>query len=202
MIAHHGLKTAHEALEAGNVPLGMRLLLLRHIMMEIANVADIAAISIGLYKDNPELGELHKPIKKSLEFFKYVRNIYIGHFVPGLTEKMFEWIPFANSFIGSADEGGQSAMSAIALETAINTYAYPETGHKIFSSDTDLNYPPDQTRFLNFLGETALGALAYTAHLIQVSRAQFETPDMQKDAFQLSIMAGKTEFSVLSKGKR
>jgi hypothetical protein len=171
-------------------------------MMEIANVADIASMSVGLYKDNPDLGELHRPIKKSLEFFKYVRNIYIGHFVPGLTEKMFEWIPFANSFVGGANESEQSAMSAIALETAINTYADPETGHKIFISDTDLNYPPDQTRFLNYLGDTALGALAYTTRLIQVSRALFETPDMQKDAFQLALIAGKTEFTVLSKGKR
>ena len=53
-----------------------------------------------------------------------------------------------------------------ALETAINTYADPVTGHKLSISDTDLNYPPDHTRFLNFLGDTVLGSMAYITQLI------------------------------------
>ena len=92
--------------------------------------------------------------------------------------------------------------SWFALESAINTYADPDTGHKIFVSDTDLNYPPDQRRFLNYLGETALGALAYVSRLIQISRTNFETPDVQKDMIKLAMIAGQTDFSVLTKGKR
>jgi hypothetical protein len=35
----------------------------------------------------------------------------------------------------------------LALETAINTYTDAKSGHKIFNSETDLNYPPDRMRF-------------------------------------------------------
>lgn len=202
MVAHHGLKTAHEALEGGAESLSMRLLLMRHIMMEIANIADLASICGGLYKEHPDLSELHKPVKKALEFFKYIRNVYIGHFVPDLTDKTFEWQPFTNALVGSDDHDKQLVASWFALETAINTYADPETGHKIFESDTDLNYPPDRTRFLNYLGETAVGALAYVARLIQISRTKFETPDVHADMLELAKIAGQTDFSVLTKGKR
>ena len=202
MVAHHGLKTAHEALEGGAESLSMRLLLMRHIMMEIANIADLASICGGLYKEHSDLGELHKPVKKALEFFKYIRNVYIGHFVPDLTDKTFEWQPFTNALVGSDDHDKQLVSSWFALETAINTYADPDTGHKIFESDTDLNYPPDRTRFLNYLGETALGALAYVARLIQISRTKFETPDVHADMFELAKIAGQTDFSVLTKRKR
>jgi hypothetical protein len=202
MVAHHGLKTAHEALELGVESSSMRLLLMRHIMMEIANVADLASISGGLYKEQPDLSELHKPVKKALEFFKYIRNVYIGHFVPDLTDKTFEWQPFTNTLVGSDDHDKQLVASWFALETAINTYADPDTGHKIFESDTDLNYPPDRTRFLSYLGETAVGALAYVALLIQISRTKFETPDVHADMLELAKIAGQTDFSVLTKGKR
>ena len=93
MIAHHALSTGHEALETGPASISVRLVLLRHLILEIGNVADLAAISGALYKDNPDLGELHKPIRKALEFFKFLRNVYVGHFVPDLTDKTFEWMP-------------------------------------------------------------------------------------------------------------
>lgn len=202
MIAHHGLSTAHEALEAGPASISVRLVLLRHLIMEIGNVADLAAISGALYKDDPDLGELHKPIRKALEFFKYLRNVYVGHFVPDLTDKTFEWMPQAYALLGTVDPNKQFALSWVALETAINTYSDPETGHKIFNSETDLNYPPDYTRFLDFLGETVLGSIAYVARLIVVARSLVDVPDLHKNMVQLAMAAGQTEFSILTKGKR
>ena len=101
MVAQHDLLTAHEALEAGVSSINMRLVLFRHLIGEIANVADLAAMSAALYKDRPDLGELHRPLRKPLEFFKYLRNVYVSHFVPDLTDKTFEWIPHANAVISS-----------------------------------------------------------------------------------------------------
>lgn len=202
MVAHHGLRTAHEALGVGAESLSMRLVMMRYLMMELANVADLATICGGLYQEQPDLSELHKPIKKGLEFFKYIRNVYIGHFVQDLADKTFEWQPFTNALVGSDDDDKQLVASWFALETAINTYADPEMGHKIFASDTDLNYPPDRTRFLNYLRETALGSLAYVARLIQISRTKFETPDVHADMLDLAKIAGQTDFNVLTKGKR
>ena len=171
-------------------------------MLELANVADLASICGGLYKEHPDLGDLHKPAKKALEFFKYLRNIYIGHFVPDLTDKAFEWNPFINALVGSDDHDKQLIVSWSALETAVNTYADPETGHKVFESDTDLNYPPDRTRFLNYLGEASLSALGYVARLIQISGEKFEKPDVHTNMVELAKIAGQTDFFVLTKGRR
>src|SRR5690606_18404916 len=84
MIAHHGLQTAHnaanEVFPANNSAdetikfYSLQQILFRYIMVEIANVADVAAISRSLYKDHPELGELHASLSKSFEFFKYIRG--------------------------------------------------------------------------------------------------------------------------------
>lgn len=202
MVAHHDLAIVHEALEENTSGLSMFVVLSRHLILEMGNVADLASISGGLYKDHRELSELHNPIRKNLEFFKYIRNIYVGHFVPDLTEKTFEWMPQTYMAIGSDDVGKQNLVSLFALETAINTYADPETGHKIFSSDTDLAYPPDYRRFCDFMGETVVATLSYLKKLIDVSASYVAIPDFERDMLQLAMTAGKTDFSKLTKGKR
>lgn len=202
MVTHNDLLAAHEALEAGPENMTMRLVLMRHIMLEIANVADLAGQSRSLYQEHPDLGDLQSPIGKGLEFCKYLRNKYVGHFVPELTEKTFEWLPHTNALLGSLEPEKQVAVSWFALETAINTYADEASGHKIFETETDLNYPPDQTRFLNFLGETAIGAIAYVSRLIEVTRTYVNVPEMEKDWVELAINAGGTDFEYLAKGKR
>lgn len=120
MVALHDLLTAHETLEEGPASDAMRIVLMRHIMLEIANVADLADISRSLYKDHPDLGDLHQSISKAMDFFKYLRNKYVGHFVPDLTDKTFEWMPFTNKLLGSTDVKAQGVVSWFALETAIN----------------------------------------------------------------------------------
>lgn len=182
--------------------MNLRLVLMRHLIMEIANVADLATISGALYKEHPELGELHRPLRRGLEFFKYLRNVYVGHFVPDLCEKTFEWVPQTYAAIGSVEPAKMWIVSWFALETAINTYADPETGHKIFPSETDLQYPPDYTRFLNFLGETVLGSIAYASCLISTARSHVDVPDIEQDMMELAFAAGRTSFGVLKKGKR
>ncbi|NCN85413.1 MAG: hypothetical protein GW808_02040 [Sphingomonadales bacterium] len=201
MVAKHDLQTAHEALEAGPETQNLRIVFMRHIILEIANIADLTTISKGLFKDHRKLGELHKPLSKSLEFFKYIRNVYVGHLVPDLTDKTFEWMPQANMVIGGTEPDGGITISWFALETAINTYA-DDDGHKIFESDTDLNYPPDLERFLNFLGETALRSLAYVTQLIEASGDSFDVPDIKADMIELAMKAGDTDFKFLRKGKR
>lgn len=209
MIAQHGLQTAHNAannvgsdkdgLEAAVEVHSMRQILFRYIMLEIANVADVAGISKSLYKDHPELSAMHKELSKAFEFFKYIRNKYVGHLVPELTAKTFEWQPCAYTALGKEESGQSLLLSWFVLETAINTYTDPSSGHKIFDGETDLHYPPDQTRFLNFLGETVLKSLEYTASLIEVTVENVEIPDMENDWASLAIKAGKTEFEYLAK---
>lgn len=81
----------------------------------------------------------------------------------------------------------------------INTYTDPSSGHKIFEGDTDLNYPPDRTRFLNFLGESAVKSLEYSARLIEVTADYVDIPDMENEWVCLALKAGKTDFEYLAK---
>ena len=202
MVALHDLQTAHKLLEDGPESMNLRLVLIRHLILEIANIADLAAISGRLYKNHPNLGELYKATRTDLDFFKYLRNIYVGHFTPDLTAKTFEWLPYTNAFLGSNKLNKQLGISWFALETAINTYAAPETGHKIFPSDTDLNYPSDLTRFLNLLGETALDSMSYATKLVAVTRSYVTIPDLDKELLGLAITAGQTDFEFLTKRRR
>lgn len=209
MLAHHGLQTAHIAannvhFEGGDVDQvveahSMRQILFRYIMLEIANVADVAGISRALYKEYPELATMHGELSKAFEFFKYIRNKYVGHLVPDLTAKTFEWQPHAYTTLGKKDTGQPLLLSWWILETVINTYTDPTTGHKIFDGETDLNYPPDQTRFLNYLGDTAEKSIEYTSRLIEASVNHVELPDIEDDWMSLAVKAGRTEFEFLAK---
>jgi len=211
MIAHQGLRAAHNAanelmadqdsLEAKATLLGTRQFLLRHIMLEIANIADVSAISRAIFKDHPELGEMHAALAKPFEFFKYIRNKFVGHMVEDLTSKTFEWIPHAYSTLGKTDTAHQLILSWFVLETVINTYVDPATGHKIFGGETDLNFPPDRTRFLNYLGDAAEGSLRYAALLIEVTASYVDIPDLKNDLIPLAMKAGETEFKYLTKGR-
>lgn len=214
MIAHHGLRTAHSA--ANHLGHGeekpdmgravdlhsIRLLFFRHMMLEIANIADVAAISRAMYKEHPDLGALYAELTKAFEFFKYIRNKYVGHLVPELTDKTFEWQPTAHQTFGKVAASDQLILSWFILETVINTYTDPTTGHRIFDSETDLNYPPDQKRFLNFLGESAEKSLKYSERLIEAAASYVEVPDIESEWLTLAIEAGKTEFGYLKKKGR
>lgn len=208
-IAYHGLKFAHEAANsqigkkddiATKVQLlGMRNLYLRHIMFEIANVAEVAGMAKSLYKDHADLGEAYKKIAKGAEFFKYIRNKFVGHLTPELTAKAFEWIPHCYEVMGDTDPAKGTVLTWFILETAINTYTDPASGHKIFDTETDLNYPPDRTRFLNYLGRTADDTLAYAELLITTSAAYVTFPDLKADLIPLAMKAGETDFTFLAK---
>lgn len=202
MVTHHDLVTAHEALESGPGSISLRLVLLRHVMLEIANVAEIAAMSRALFKSHPQLGSMHHSIANALEFFKYLRNKYVGHFVKDLSDITFEWMPMTYFLVGSKEVIDQGTVSWFALETAINTYTDAQTNHRIFDSDTDLNFPPDQTRFLNYVKNTALQCIAFISALIEITRENMEVPNMETEAHTLAIKAGQTEFRYISKGKR
>ncbi len=102
---------------------------------------------------------------------------------------------------GKSDTHSQLFVSLAALETAINTFT-ENTGHKIFESETDLMYPPDQKRFLNHLGDTVSNSIKYLEALATISRSKSEVPEDDAEIMELYQKAGQTEFSVLKRGKR
>jgi hypothetical protein len=153
-LAHGDLVAADQALEADPSVLGVRLILVKQLLLSCANVADLELISRGLYREHPEIGEIITPYRRNFEFAKYIRNIAVGHVNPALSRKAIEWRPELNSVLATPKPGGDAFLGFAILETAINTFVDGDS-HRIFEGDTDLGYPPDLTRFLSFLGNTA-----------------------------------------------
>ena len=194
-LAHGDLVAADKALEVGPDDHAMLLVLLKQLLVSCANVADLEGISRGLYKDHPELNEIISTHRRGFEFAKYVRNIAVGHVNPALCRKAIEWRPELNAVLAAPDAG--AFLSYAILETAINTFVDGER-HKVFESDTDLAYPPDLTRFLNYLGETVHTGIAYCSALSAIAVSRAELPDYREKWFELAAKAGQTEFKFIT----
>lgn len=150
-MAHGDLVAADAALEAGPSDHAVRLILIKQLLVSCANVTDLELICRALYKEHPTISEIITPHRRSFEFAKYIRNIAVGHVNPLLSQKTLEWRPELNAVLMIPGAPAEAFLGYAVLETAINTFVDGER-HRIFDSDTDLAYPPDLTRFLNFLG--------------------------------------------------
>jgi hypothetical protein len=189
-LAHGDLVSADAALEADPSDQGVRLILVKHLLLSCANVADLELISRGLYREHPEIGEIITPHRRNFEFAKYIRNIAVGHVNPALCRKAIEWRPELNAVLATPRAEGDVFLSYAIIETAINTFVDGDH-HRIFESDTDLGYPPDLTRFLNFLGNTVHVGIAYCEALAAAAVRHAELPDFHSNLFELAIKAGK-----------
>lgn len=197
-LARGDLRAADHALVAGPTDHGLRLILIKQLLVSCANVSDLEGISRALYKDNPQVGEIITPHRRNFEFAKYVRNIAVGHVNPALCHKAVEWRPELNAVLGDTREGAEVFLGYALLETAINTYVDGER-HRMFESDTDLAYPPDMTRFLNFLGQTVHFGIAYCEALAAVAVEKAELPDFNANLLDLAVKAGNTDFKFITR---
>lgn len=197
-LAHADLIAGDHDLEAGPNDPATRLILIKQLLVTCANVSDLEGISRALYQAHPELGDLITAHKRRFEFAKYIRNIFVGHVNPALCRKVIEWRPELNALLAEPEEGAGVFLGYAVLETAINTYVDGER-HRIFESDTDLAYPPDMTRFLDFLGQTVHVGIAYCEALGTVAVREAKLPDFQKNLLDLARKAGQTDFKFITK---
>jgi len=197
-LAHGDLVAADDALKAGVADHGVRLILIKHLLLTCANVADLEAISRKLYKEYPQLGAIITPYRRNFEFTKYIRNIAVGHVNPALCRKAIEWRPELNDVLASQHAGAAVFLSYAVLETAINTYVDGDR-HKIFESDTDLAYPPDMIRFLNFLGSTVHTGIAYCDALATAAIGRAELPDFHANLVDLALKVSRTDFKFITR---
>jgi hypothetical protein len=70
-------------------------------------------------------------------------------------------------------------------------------------SETDLNYPPDSTRFLKFLTLIIRSSIEFLAKYLEIRQADVQVKidkEIGMDGIlKLGIEAGKTEFSFIKK---
>lgn len=172
---------------------------LKTAFVALANVADFEPLVRPSYKTHPDPSALFKALKKDLEFAKYVRNKAVGHIHPQLISKAIEWQPFLRRIPGRVQKSdGALVLNLWLLETTINTYVDEAGKHKIFDSETDLMYPPNWNRFLNFLETTIRRSISYLDSL-----ATFWTPKLvplEQEPFDLdlALKAGRTNFRFLA----
>lgn len=199
-LAQADLKTGDEALEA--MPsFEMQMVLMRHLLVAIANVADLEKSVQNLYRDHSDLSAIVKPHEKALKFAKYLRNINVGHLNEGLAIKAVEWKPELNELLRHAEQPALAAVALMVLETAINTYV-GDDGHRFFDGETDLMFPSDRQRFNNFLGGTVHASLRFVERLADIAISEGKLADYDASWPELSIKAGQTDFRYLTKGSR
>ncbi|MBE8558987.1 MULTISPECIES: hypothetical protein [Vibrio] len=180
------------------------MVLLKQSLISVANFVDFEVTIRRMYKDHPELNEFYKSFAKECEFAKYLRNKFVGHLKQELVNKALEWNPEIRMFLNKMDDPIIAyVVNQLILETAINTYVDNDQNHKVFDSETDLNYPPDSTRFLKFLTLIIRSSIEYLGKYIEIRQedvqAEIDEATGLEGMLKLGIEAGKTDFSFIKK---
>ena len=197
-LAHGDLVAADGALEAGPADHGVRLILMKQLLVSCANVVDLELSCRGLYKEHPAISEIITPHRRNFEFAKYIRNIAVGHMNRALSQKTLEWRPELNHLLTIAEIPADTFIGYAVLETAINTFVDGDK-HRIFDGDTDLAYPPDLTRFHNFLGSTVHVGIAYCEAVAAAALEHANLPDFHENLLDLAYKAGQTDFAFITR---
>ncbi|EGU36777.1 hypothetical protein [Vibrio scophthalmi] len=180
------------------------MVLLKQSLISVANFVDFEVTIRRMYRDHPDLSTFYKSFSKECEFAKYLRNKFVGHLKQELINKSLEWNPEIRMFLNDMDDPNIAyVVNQLILETAINTYVDGNQKHRIFESETDLNYPPDSTRFLKFLTLIIRSSIEFLAKYLEIRQADVQVKidkEIGMDGMlKLGIEAGKTEFSFIKK---
>jgi hypothetical protein len=192
------LAVANEHFSSVGVASSTGLLHLKMAFIALANVADLEPQIRPSYKVHADPATLFKPIKKNLEFAKYLRNKVVGHIHPQLVSKAIEWQPTLRHIPGRLQRSFGALMVNVCLfETAINTYVDESGNHKLFDSETDLMYPPDSERFFSFLQGTIQGSISYLESLMAFWAPKLAPSSGNPFDLEAALKAGRTEFRFL-----
>jgi hypothetical protein len=174
---------------------------LKAALVALGNLADIEGSLRRLYRADRELAESVAAIDADLQFAKYLRNVFGGHVNEAVVAKAYEWRPELRMLPHDVEWSGTVLLNVYVLETAINTYAHENGGHRVFSSETDLIYPPDMQRFSGWLHGLVRAAGSICDRLGGITHRQVAPlgdRDEMADAFR---NAGRTEFARIRKGR-
>lgn len=180
----------------------LTMVLFKQALISIANLVDFELTIRIIYREHPQLSQRYRQTSSEFEFAKYLRNKFVGHIKPELIEKALEWHPEIRSLLNkTSDCHVMGFYNMWILETAINSYVDSDGKHKIFDSETDLTYPPDNTRFLIYMTKIIKSGILFIEELILAMDVDYEklsNPDFE-EVLRLAGIAGKTEFSFIKK---
>lgn len=171
---------------------------LKSAFLALANMVDFERTVRDLYKEHKTLSGVFCKNRRNYEFAKYLRNKFAGHVLSELIEKAIEWKPELRYLAAQMDN--QKIMFLVnifVLETAINTCVGEGGKHKVFESETNLVYPPDRKRFMDYLEVSIRSAIEYLRELCEVLTAAIEHPAHDDFDFKVWAKAGKIHFCFL-----
>ncbi len=173
---------------------------LKNALLALTNLVDFERTIRSIYQNNKALSASFHKHSKNYEFAKYLRNKFVGHIHSELIEKAIEWKPELRYLaINMDDQKIMAEVNIYILETAINTYVGVNGKHKIFNSETDLLYPPDWKRFMNYLEVSIRSAIDYLNELCLILSACLAHHKADRYDAELWLKAGHTEFRFLKK---
>ena len=173
---------------------------LKNAFLALANMVDFERTVRDIYREHKTLSAAFFENQRNYDFAKYLRNKLVGHIHSELIEKAIEWKPELRYLAAQMDDQKVMLMVNIfVLETAINTYVGEDGKHKVFESETDLVYPPDWRRFIDYLEVTIRSAIHYLGDLCGVLSDAIDHPAPDQFDFELWAKAGKTDFAFLKK---
>lgn len=156
-----------------------------------------------LYVEYRELSGKFRVFEANAKLFSYLRNKFVGHLTDDLVEKALEWKPELRLTLDKEyDPNIVLAYNCWILETAINTYVDDHGRHKVFNSETDLQYPPDEKRFRDTLLRSIDHASDFLKTVEQVLRPKISMPKTDSERMKLFMKAGLTDFEYLNKKGR
>ena len=200
-IIHGDLSSADGELTGQLGPTGTWVPFVKTALMALGNLADLEGAMRSLYRDAPQLAEQTKALETDLQFAKYLRNVFGGHLNETLMAKAYEWRPELRMLPDIRELNGTVMLNVFVLETAINTYVAPDGQHGMFSSETDLVYPPDMERFCTWLSTTVRAAIRICDALGELTHTSVAPLGERADMFEAYKAAGLTAFARIKKGR-
>lgn len=184
----HGLSDIHS------------IILLKQAFIVVSNFCEFENSVRSCYREYSELSDIYNSCSNEFGLARYLRNKFAGHIKQELISKAIEWRPEMRMFLDSMDDDKvMHTVNSFILETAINTYVNSNGKHKVFDSETDLMYPPDNKRFLIFFTKVIRTPIEYLSRYIEVMSPNMAEEIASSRNLEHFIKAGKTEFSFIKK---
>lgn len=151
-------------------------------------------------KDKSDLSSKKKELYEYLEFMNHLRNLIGGHLDNKVIGNAIQWEPaIFDVKINNEREAQLNLFYKSLIESAINSYVDKNGKHKVFDSEIDLFYPPNQATLFDYLEKVNTLALNLIENILIDIKPEIKFIETQDEYFQLALEAGKTEFNTKNK---
>lgn len=151
--------------------------------------------------NNQELKELSRNLRRKGGLISHMRNKIGGHLDNDLLKRAAQWTPYIFHKLAKENRNLQIGLCYKSiLEASINSYIDLSNNDKVkmFETEIDLSFPPDEILFFNFIGNINLDTIKWIETVIEIIEKDFIYFD-NEELFIQSKLAGLTDFNLKNK---